>query len=122
MAQAIMIVDDSASMRQFASTVLRGAGYELIVACDGKDALPKLNGRKVHLIIGDVNVPNIDGITFVKAVKNLPEHKDTPIIMITTGLIKSSREQASEPGVRAWLVKPFDKGRLLEMVGRFALP
>lgn len=122
MAKTIMIVDDSASTRQLAGLVLRGAGYELIEACDGSDALGKLNGRKVNLIISDVNMPNMDGISFVKAVKMLPEHKFAPIVMLTTGFLKSSREQAREAGVKAWMVKPFDKNRLLEIVARFALP
>lgn len=122
MAKTIMIVDDSASTRQLASIVLCGAGYEVIEGCDGKDALDKLNGRKVHLIISDVNMPNMDGIIFVKAVRNLPEHKFAPIIMLTTGFIKTTREQAREAGVKAWMVKPFDKNQLLEMVARFALP
>jgi len=122
MTKTIMIVDDSASTRQLANIVLSAAGYELIQACDGGDALFKLNGRKVHLIISDVNMPNMDGITFVKAVRSLSEYKFAPIIMLTTGFIKSTREQAREAGVKAWMVKPFDKNQLLEMVGRFALP
>jgi len=122
MAKTIMIVDDSASTRQLASIVLRHEGYELIEACDGIDALSKLEGRKVHLIISDVNMPNMDGITFVKAVRNLPEHRFAPIVMLTTGFLKATREQAREAGVKAWMVKPFDKFQLLEIVARFALP
>ncbi|MBI5439106.1 MAG: response regulator [Nitrosomonadales bacterium] len=122
MTKTIMIVDDSASMRHVVDIALRGAGYEVIEACDGNDALSKLNGRKVNLIISDVNMPNMDGITFVKAVRNLPEHKFASIIMLTAGFLKSTREQAREAGVRAWMVKPFDKFQLLDMVSRFALP
>ena len=122
MAKTIMIVDDSASTRQLASIVLRHEGYELIEACDGIDALSKLEGRKVHLIISDVNMPNMDGITFVKTVRNLPEHRFAPIVMLTTGFLKATREQAREAGVKAWMVKPFDKFQLLEIVARFALP
>ncbi|MDD2915932.1 MAG: response regulator [Gallionella sp.] len=122
MPKTIMIVDDSASTRQLAGIVLGAAGYELIEACDGNDALSKLNGRKVNLIISDVNMPNMDGITFVQAVRNLPEHKFAPIIMLTTGLLKSTREQARAAGVKAWMVKPFGKPQLLDMVARFALP
>jgi len=120
--KTIMIVDDSASTRQLANIVLSGAGYALIQACDGADALSKLEGRKVHLVISDVNMPNMDGISFVKAVRNLPEHKFVPIIMLTTGFIKSTREQAREAGIKAWMVKPFDKYQLLDIVARFALP
>lgn len=122
MTKTIMIVDDSASTRQLASIVLRHEGYELIEACDGVDALSKLEGRKVHLIISDVNMPNMDGIAFVRAVKTLQEHRFAPIVMLTTGFLKATREQAREAGVKAWMVKPFDKYQLLEMVARFALP
>ncbi len=122
MTKTIMIVDDSASLRQVASIVLEGAGYELIEACDGNDALARLNDHKVHLIISDVNMPNMDGIAFMKAVRGLPNHKFTPIIMLTTSSQEVMRQEAREAGVKAWMVKPFDKGKLLEMVSRFALP
>lgn len=117
-----MIVDDSASLRQLVSIVLGGAGYEIVESCDGEDALAKLKGRKVHLIICDVNMPNMDGIHFVKTVKTLPEYKYVPIVMLSVGYVSSSREQAREAGVKAWIVKPFDKPQLLDVVARFALP
>jgi two-component system chemotaxis response regulator CheY len=122
MSKTIMIVDDSASMRHVVDIALRGAGYEVIEACDGGDAISKLSGRKVHLIISDINMPNMDGITFVKTVRTLAEHKFAPIIMLTTGFVKSTREQAREAGIKAWMVKPFDKFQLLDMVARFAMP
>ncbi|MDO8465200.1 MAG: response regulator [Gallionella sp.] len=122
MSKTIMIVDDSASMRHVVDVALRSAGYEVIEACDGNDALSKLNGRKVNLIISDVNMPNMDGITFVQTVRTLAEHKFAPIIMLTSNFIKSTREQAREAGVKAWMVKPFDRSQLLDMVSRFALP
>ena len=70
MGKAIMIVDDSSSLRQVVSIALRGAGYETIEACDGVEALSKLNGDKIHLIISDVNMPNMDGISLLKEIKN----------------------------------------------------
>lgn len=122
MTKTVLIVDDSASLRQVASIVLKGAGYELIEACDGRDALARLNDHKVNLIISDVNMPNMDGIAFMKAVKSLPNHKFTPIVMLTTSSQEIMRQEAREAGVKAWMVKPFDKDKLLEMVSRFALP
>lgn len=122
MSKTIMIVDDSASLRQLVSIVLGGVGYEIIECCDGKDALAKLNGRKVHLIISDINMPNMDGIDFIAAVRKLPEHKFSPIVMLSAGYVNSSREQARQAGVRAWITKPFDKQQLLDVVARFALP
>jgi two-component system chemotaxis response regulator CheY len=120
--KTIMMVDESSSTRQLAGFMLRQAGYEFIEASDGKDALRKLNGQQIHLLICDVNMSSMDDLTFVKKVKNLPDHKCVPIIMLTTGFIKSSREQAKEAGVKAWMLKPFDQEQLLEMVARFALP
>jgi two-component system chemotaxis response regulator CheY len=122
MTKTIMLVDDSASLRQVASIVLNGAGYDLIEACDGNDALFKLKNQHVHLIISDVNMPNMDGIAFMKAVKGLPDHRFTPIIMLTTSSENAMRQEAREAGVKAWMMKPFDKDKLLEMVSRFALP
>ena len=75
MSKMILVVDDSASLRQVVSIALKGAGYEVTEACDGADALTKLAGNKFHLIITDVNMPNMDGITFLKEVKKLPEVK-----------------------------------------------
>ncbi len=80
MSKTIMIVDDSASLRQVVGIALKGAGYEVIEGCDGKDALAKLNGQKVHLVISDINMPNMDGITFVKNLKQLPAYKFTPVM------------------------------------------
>ncbi len=84
MAKKILVVDDSASIRQVVSIALRGAGYEVLDACDGKDALSKMTGDKLNLIISDVNMPNMDGITFVKEVKKHPRYKFPPVIMLTT--------------------------------------
>ncbi|WP_374499661.1 response regulator, partial [Zoogloea sp.] len=78
MGKTILIVDDSTSLRQVVGIALKGAGYEVIEGCDGKDALTKLDGRKIHLIISDVNMPNMDGISFVKALKQIPAYKFTP--------------------------------------------
>lgn len=79
MAKTVLVVGDSSSLRQVASIALRGAGYEVIEACDGKDALEKLSGQKAHLIISDLN----NGIAFVKEAKKLPDYKFVPIIMLT---------------------------------------
>lgn len=119
MTKTIMMVDDSTSLRQLAGILLRAAGYELIEACDGDDALSKLDGRKVHLIISDINMPNMDGMTFMKTVKNLPHYKFTPIVMLTSSSLEASRQEARKEGVKAWMVKPFARDKLLEIVSRF---
>ena len=122
MTKTVLVVDDSESLRQLAGIVLKGAGYESIEACDGDDALAKLDGRKVHLIISDVNMPNMDGLAFVKRVKNLRDHKFTPIIMLSASFLDASRREAREAGVKAWMVKPFGRNELLDMVSRFVRP
>lgn len=122
MAKTIMIVDDSSSVRQVIGITLRGAGYEVLEGCDGKDALTKLDGRKVHLIISDVNMPNMDGIAFVKQVKQLANYKFTPVIMLTTESAEEKKREGQAAGARAWVVKPFKPDVLLNAVQKLILP
>ena len=122
MAKSIMVVDDSASLRQAVGIALRGAGYEVIEACDGKDALAKLTGQKVNLIISDVNMPNMDGFTFVKAVKAMASYKFTPIIMLTTENQDAKKREGQAAGAKAWVVKPFQPVQLLAAVEKLVLP
>ena len=122
MAKTIMIVDDSASMRQVVGIALKGAGYAVLEGRDGVDALAKLTGQKVHLIISDVNMPNMDGISFVKAVKQLPSYKFTPIIMLTTESEDSKKREGQAAGAKAWVVKPFKPEQLLGAVQKLCLP
>ncbi len=122
MAKTILIVDDSTSFRQVVGMALKGAGYEVVEACDGKDALAKLDGRKYHLIISDVNMPNLDGIGFVKATKELANYKFTPIIMLTTVSGEDKKAEGKAAGVRAWVVKPFQPPVLLDAVSKLVLP
>ncbi len=122
MAKTILVVDDSASLRQVVSIALKGAGYDVIEGCDGKDALTKLDGRKIHLIISDVNMPNMDGISFVKAVKQLPAYKFTPVIMLTTEAGDSKKQEGQAAGAKAWVVKPFQPPQMLAAVAKLILP
>jgi two-component system chemotaxis response regulator CheY len=96
MSKTILIVDDSDSLRQVVNIALSGAGYNVIEACDGRDALSKLNGSKVHLIVSDVNMPNMNGIEFVKQAKQLPQYKFTPVIMLTTENQQSMMEEGKK--------------------------
>lgn len=122
MAKTIMIVDDSASMRMVVGIALKGAGYTVLEGRDGNDALSRLTGQKVHLIISDVNMPHMDGISFVKAVKQLPAYKFTPIIMLTTESDEARKREGQAAGARAWVVKPFLPEQLLNAVQRLCLP
>lgn len=122
MAKTILIVDDSASMRRVVGIALKGAGYDVLEGCDGKDALAKLNGQKVHLIISDVNMPVMDGITFLKTVKQNPTYKFTPVIMLTTESEEAKKREGQAAGARAWVVKPFQPEQLVNAVQRLCLP
>jgi two-component system chemotaxis response regulator CheY len=122
MAKTIMIVDDSASLRQVVGIALKGAGYDVIEGSDGRDALSKLSGQKIHLIISDVNMPNMDGISFVKALKQLPNYKFTPVIMLTTESQDSKKQEGQAAGAKAWVVKPFKPEILLGAVQKLVLP
>jgi two-component system chemotaxis response regulator CheY len=123
MAKTIMIVDDSASLRQVVGIALRGAGYDVIEACDGQDALAKLNANsKVSLIISDVNMPNMDGIAFVKAAKQMPNLKFTPVIMLTTEAQESKKQEGQAAGAKAWIVKPFQPAQMLAAVAKLVMP
>ena len=125
MSKTIMIIDDSASIRQVVGLTLRDAGYEVIEAVDGQDALEKLTGNKVNLIICDVNMPNMDGISFVKELKGEPQYssyKFTPIIMLTTESEESKKLEGQAAGAKAWIVKPFLPEKLLVAVQKLSLP
>ncbi len=122
MAKTIMVVDDSASLRQVVGIALKGAGYDVIEGCDGRDALAKLNGQKVHLVISDVNMPNMDGISFVKALKALPAYRFTPVIMLTTESAEGKKAEGQAAGAKAWVVKPFRPEVMLNAVQKLVLP
>jgi len=121
MAKTIMVVDDSISIRQVVGLALKQAGYDVIEGCDGRDALAKLTGQKVNLIISDVNMPNMDGISFVRELKNRPAYKFTPVLMLTTESQEDKKEQGKAAGARAWMVKPFKPEALLAAVQKLTL-
>ena len=122
MGKTILIVDDSATIRQVVGMTLKGAGYEVMEASDGKDALNKLDGKKINLIISDVNMPNMDGITFVKEAKKLASYKFTPIIMLTTESQDSKKQEGQVAGAKAWVVKPFQPEQMLAAVAKLIMP
>ncbi|CAG1066742.1 Chemotaxis protein CheY [uncultured bacterium] len=122
MAKNVMVVDDSASIRQVMSLTLAKAGYDVTEACDGADALGKLTGQKVNLIVCDVNMPNMDGISFLKSLKDKPGYKFTPVIMLTTESQESKKQEGKAAGAKAWVVKPFKPEQMLEAVSKLILP
>ncbi len=122
MSKTVMVVDDSASMRQTVKICLSSAGYDVVEAVDGRDGISKLDGRRVHLIISDVNMPNMNGIDMVKAVKQLPNYRFTPIMMLTTEADESKKKEGQMAGAKAWVVKPFKPEQLLAAVSKLILP
>lgn len=122
MAKTIMIIDDSASIRQVVNLTLKKSGYDAIEAIDGKDALGKLDGQKINLIICDVNMPNMDGITFLRELKQNPGYKFTPVIMLTTESQEAKMQEGKAAGAKAWVVKPFKPENMLSAIEKLILP
>ena len=121
MAKTILIVDDSVGIRQIVSFTVKSAGYDVIEGVDGVDALAKLNGQKIHLIICDLNMPNMDGISFVKEVKKMADYKFVPIIMLTTESQISRKLEGHAAGAKAWVVKPFLPEQMLNAVSKLIM-
>jgi len=121
-AKHILIVDDSFSLRQTISIALRNAGYAVDEAIDGRDALNKLDGRKYNLIISDLNMPHLDGLSLVRELKQNPHYKFTPVIMLTTENGDLHKQEGKAVGVRAWVHKPFLPPVLLDAVAKLVLP
>jgi two-component system chemotaxis response regulator CheY len=116
MAKSIMIVDDAASMRGLVAMSLKNAGYDVTQASDGKDAVTQLSGKKVDLVVTDLNMPNMNGIDLIKNLKANPKHKFTPIIMLTTESEDSKKQEGQRAGAKAWIVKPFKPETLVGVV------
>jgi two-component system chemotaxis response regulator CheY len=116
MSKVIMIVEDSATMRQMVGFTLKRNGYEVIEAEDGADAIDKINGSAIHMIITDLNMPNMDGIEFVRNVRQNPSCKYTPIIMLTTESQESKKNEGRAAGATGWIVKPFSPEHLMAVV------
>jgi two-component system chemotaxis response regulator CheY len=122
MAKTILIVDDSSSLRTVVKLALQRAGYEVVEAGDGQEALTRLDAlNKVHLVVSDVNMPNMDGISFVKALKQHPRHRFAPVVMLTTEGQDAKKEQGRAAGAKAWIVKPFNPPQLLDAVSKLVL-
>ncbi len=116
MSKLIMTVDDSASVRQMVGFTLREAGYEVVEAADGRDALAKLGARAVQMVITDLNMPNLDGIGVIKALRDDPSHRFVPIIMLTTESQAEKKQEGKAAGATGWIVKPFKPEQLLAVV------
>jgi two-component system, chemotaxis family, chemotaxis protein CheY len=116
--KTILTVDDSPSVRQMLAFVLSSNGYKVIEACDGEEGLAAAKANRVDLVLTDQNMPKIDGLGLIRALRALPGYKSVPIMMLTTESSQALKQQGREAGATGWMVKPFDPDKLLEMLRR----
>ena len=116
MSARILVVDDSASMRQMVSFALTSAGFAVDEAEDGQVALGRAQGQRFNAVVTDVNMPNMDGISLIRALRGLPDYRFTPMLMLTTESAADKKAEGKAAGATGWLVKPFDPTRLIEVI------
>lgn len=116
MAKKILVVDDSAAIRQSVTFVLQQEGFETVEASDGADGLEKIKSNPVDMVISDVNMPNMDGITMVSRIREITSFKFIPIIILTTESQSSKMDEGKAAGATGWIVKPFTSEKLLAVV------
>jgi len=116
--KTVLVLDDSPSIRQVVRLTLSRAGYLIVEAADGVQALEKLGTEHVDLIVSDLNMPKMDGLTFIARLRELPEGKFIPVIMLTTESDDDKKLVAKNLGVQAWFVKPFEPEKLVSIVKR----
>jgi two-component system, chemotaxis family, chemotaxis protein CheY len=116
MQKTILIADDSASVRDLVSITLEEAGYNVLSGIDGSDALKHLNGADIDLVITDLHMPNMDGISLIKEIRGKEHYQYTPILLLTTESSSAKKQEAKEAGATGWIIKPFVQEKLLEVV------
>jgi two-component system chemotaxis response regulator CheY len=118
MSKRILAVDDSPSMRHMVGVTLRAAGYEVVEAADGDEALEYARGNSVDLVLADVNMPRMNGITLVAHLRTLPGYRLTPLLLLTTESSQQSKQQGKQAGATGWMLKPFHPDQLLATLDR----
>lgn len=118
MNRTIITVDDSPSVRQMVSFTLQRAGYDVVEACDGRDALDKLALRPAHMVIADLNMPRMDGLDLIRHLRREPQYRFVPIIMLTTENEGDKKQEGRAAGATGWIVKPFTPEQLVAVVGK----
>ncbi|MFO1399844.1 MAG: response regulator [Steroidobacteraceae bacterium] len=118
MSKVILAVDDSASMRQMVGVTLRSAGYDVVEANDGQEALDYARQHAVDLVLTDVNMPRMDGIRLVSELRSLPTYRLTPLLLLTTESSPERKAQGKQAGATGWMVKPFNPDQLLATLAR----
>jgi two-component system chemotaxis response regulator CheY len=118
MSRLALVVDDSLSMRKIVSRTLQGAGFEVVEAANGKEGLDALAARTVNVVITDYNMPVMDGIEFMRGVRETEKDKFTPVIFLTTEIEDAKRDEARAAGATAWIAKPFSPEKILEVINK----
>lgn len=116
MNKTIITVDDSPSVRQMVSLTLMRGGYEVLEASDGQDALAKLQRDQAHMVITDLNMPNMDGIALIRKLRAMPNYRYVPIVMLTTEAQQEKKAAGKAAGATGWIVKPFNQSKLISVV------
>ncbi|MFP5512251.1 MAG: response regulator [Alphaproteobacteria bacterium] len=112
----VMTVDDSRTMRDMVSFTLRGAGYDVVEAADGQQAMSAIATTKIDLVITDLNMPVMDGLTLIRKLRAIPAHRTLPILMLTTEADESKKAEGRAAGATGWIVKPFNPDKLVSVV------
>ncbi len=116
MSARILVVDDSASMRQMVAFALTSAGYAVEEAEDGQDALGRAQGQRFNAVVTDVNMPRMDGISLIRALRVLPDYRFIPMLMLTTESTADKKSEGKAAGATGWLVKPFNPEQLVATI------
>ena len=114
--RSILAVDDSPSMRKMVSFTLSGAGFRVVEAIDGVDALEKAQKEQIDLVLVDQNMPRLDGIGLTPKLREDPRYQNTPILILTTESSDQMKQAGRDAGATGWLVKPFNPHRLIEII------
>lgn len=119
MAKTFLVVDDSASMRQLVAFTVQEAGHQVVTAENGKDALAKIAGSKIDMVITDLNMPEMDGIELIRKLRGMPDYKFAPIVMLTTESQEGKKQEGKQAGASGWIVKPFSPEQLVDVIKKF---
>ncbi len=116
MSKTIMVVDDSSSVRQMMSFTLENAGYEVVEAEDGRDALKKLGDSRINMIVTDLNMPNVNGFELIRSVRSKSKYKYIPIVVLTTEFHDAKKKESKDAGATGWITKPFKPDQLIGVI------
>ena len=119
MAKTVLVVDDSPTMRQMVACTFTAAGFQVIEAEHGRDAVNKVtSGQRMDLVVTDLNMPEMDGIALIKELRNMPSFKFTPILMLTTESSDEKKKAGKAAGATGWIVKPFNPELILKVIAK----